>query len=174
MAFRRMDPEHREEMMAALEAAYYEKVVESMSDQSSIFGDSGPKLPSAKLKDDGDIVQGVVTRVGTVQQKEFIKGKPGAGQKLFWVPGEDRPRPVTQADAPMLSTGLIKPVMQLVIDVNEQQTVWAANRLLKKIVSTVKAAGGSEVEVGAKIGIRVSRVNSETEYDVKYVRPEGA
>jgi hypothetical protein len=58
--------------------------------------------------------------------------------------------------------------------VNEQQTVWAANRLLKKIVSTVKAAGGSEVEVGAKIGIRVSRVNSETEYDVKYVRPEGA
>lgn len=143
-----------------------------MSDQSSIFGDFGPKLPNVTLKNDGDIVQGVVTAVKAVQQKEFIKGKPGAGQPIFWVPGEPKPRPVKTEDGPLLAAGLIKPVMQLVIEFNSEKNVWAANKLLKKIVATVKAAGGTEVEIGSRMGIRVGIVNDEINYDVKYEKPE--
>jgi hypothetical protein len=145
-----------------------------MSDLS-LFENSGPKLPIAKFEKEGDLHQGTITKLSEVQEKSFVPGNPGAGQLKFWPP---------QGGAPVLFNSinqaimhLYKPVMQLVVELDNEKVVFAGGKILKELRAALKAVGKTAPELGAQIGFKLHKLeengtaNPTKNYQVKYVPP---
>jgi hypothetical protein len=114
----------------------------------------------------------VITGLREVQQKKAYTSDP-----LFWVPGEKQPRPITKEDGPLLTAGLIKPAMQLVVELNSEQVVFANGFMLNAIRDAVREAGATAPEIGGKLGLQVTELvptafKPRKKFAAKYAKPE--
>jgi hypothetical protein len=138
----------------------------------SLFANDGPKLPIAKFEKEGDVHQGVITGLKEVQEKDF-KTK----QLKFWPP---------QGGAPVLANTiadhlfhLYKPVMQLVVELDNEKAVFMNGKMLPELRKALKAIGRSAPEVGGTVGVQLSKLeendtaNPTKIFQVKYVPPKG-
>lgn len=138
------------------------------------FGADFVKLPKGKLEVEGDIVQGTITAAKQVQQKD-VKSK----ELKFWAPkGVGDGRPVGLSKIPAGQSHLYRPVMDIVIELDNAVSVYMSADLLKKTEQAVKDAGETMLRVGAQIGIKLIELrdtgapSKKKFHEVKYVAPK--
>lgn len=137
----------------------------------SIYGENSggdrEKFPSAKLKDKGDTVKGVILKVSETSDKDFKTKKA-----KFW--HSERKAVVFLDQVPADEKQYISAFMQFVFEldtVDGVQVVFANGRIRKAVVDAAKEAGATEFEPGGLLGIKVTDDDPRKEFKAVYVPP---
>jgi len=147
-----------------------------MTDSIDLGGSDFVRLPKGELNKVGDVVQGVISKVAQVQQKD-MKTK----ELKWWAPkilgfktpvGSDEYRKA----APHLQAEF-RPVMDLILELDNAVSVYCGNDLRQKVTDAVREAANGVIKVGGQIGIRLDELrpsdfgSPKKIHSVKYVPP---
>jgi hypothetical protein len=147
-----------------------------MTDSIDLGGSNYVKLPKGELNKVGDVVQGVITSVKQIQQTDINTKQP-----KWWAPKVmGFTKPVGSDEylkaAPHLQAEF-RPVMDLILELDNAVSVYAANDLLSKIKKATQEVADGVIAVGGQIGIRLDELvpsgkgNPRKVHSVKYVPP---
>jgi len=142
-----------------------------MTDSVSLGGQF-EKLPKIELTKVGDFVDHYISAVKEVQQKD-----PVSKIAKFWAPKYmGKNRPVGQDEMVPGKESEYRPVMDIVLELDEKFSAYCTGDLLKKLKAAAGEVGNS-IDVGARVGIRLDDLiqgpvgSPKKIHTVKYVPP---
>jgi hypothetical protein len=130
----------------------------------SVIGNTATydKHPSVSFKAIGDSVGGRIVDFEEYQEQDFYSKEP----KFFDNPGPDgKPQPIM---------GIRITLEQNPGDTSSRVTLWAkGGKMLKAIAMVVKAAGATDLEVGADLAVTFTGYDGRAKtFQAAYARPE--
>jgi len=144
-----------------------------MSDTSVSIDQSADfvRLPKLELNKVGDVAQHYISKVKEVHQKDPFTKIP-----KYWAPKyAGKTRPVGQNEIPAGKEHEYRPVMDIVLELDDAFSQYCTADLLKKLKAAAAEVGNS-IDVGALVAIRLDELiptqgQPRKIFSVKYAAP---